>query len=523
MSLVKVVLENGSSNGESVKFVEAKNKASDNLNYTLSEINSDPLAVFTTVLSKEAPRYCSTSAQEYNAGSTWPQSCGLSWDYQSTSNLNEYVTITGYSETSRDLSILSVVKSNGITLEYRATVRLGSTTSFGLYSASNLDISLLDNNSSFTNLSTNFYSAGSILNWDSISTTKSYFFSESGFNPQPSASSEESGFLGRKFATNKIDRTKHIYPLRNLMPNILDNTNYRANFSKVLNFACRSQSGVNVQVNGESYLSKFCLSPGEEMVTTSGSTVTVPNSVSFIVLPEGNNLAVYYPSGDLYDPVANCTSCSISDLITDQYNPNRDGGPLPPNPGFLSSYAKLGTFNYPLNNIVTSASDLIVGFCDSGFLTSGCSSNGASHKSKFKHGLSFIAGSLNSPKDIFIGQGLESSLGRISLIASDQILIPYWASSPGGSLVVSANIFTFSGTKSISTLPISTSGIGQEASQILYILGGFYSSDFAINIDGNLFSSYKLEPTSSDLSIGAPYPFMKWELLYLNRVLPSST
>jgi len=361
-------------------------------------------------------------------------------------------------------------------------------------------------------------------NWGDVSTIKSLFLAENTFAPLPDSTDEVSGFEGTKYASGKPNSNRHIYGIRNFVDQSLDNTTYRSSLTSLVTHSCNQEASENITKNSTTFLTKFCLQSGQLLTNTAGDSVSVPSATSFVIVPESSTtLGVYYPTGEIYDPVASCGNCDVPALIADQYDLLREDGPLPPNPGYIGSYTKLGSFNNPVNNLVYSASDLIIGFCGSGFLDGVCNSFNGSNKSVFGSNLIFIAGNLNAPRDVIIGQSVSGPNNtQINLVASNSVVLPYWATSPGGSLLINANIFTYANNNSIKSLPQASTNLNLTAGQLLHIKGQIYGSAIETSIDPNLFESFKLEPYKNLNQLFTPKPDLKWHLKQLNRVLPIS-
>ena len=522
MTLVQVVMQNSTSNGETVRFVDAKNQALDNLYLTISEINQSPLKMFSEVLTNEAPRTCDFNGSQVNPGGDWLSKCGLDWEYQNLAGLEEYILIKDVTSGSREVTLVSVVKSGKTKVGYQAKITLGMANQPILYSGSDFNFAELTRNTTLSNLSGTFYSTGDLENWGDISSIKSLFLAENTFSPLPNNTDEVSGFEGTKFASGKPNSSRHIYGIRNFVDQSLDNTTYRSSLTSLVTLSCNQEASENITINSTTLLTKFCLQSGQLLTNTSGESVLVPSATGFVIVPESaSTLGVYYPTGDTYDPVASCGNCDAPALIADQYDLLREDGPLPPNPGFIGSYTKLGSFNNPVNNLVYSASNLTIGFCGSGFLDGVCNSFNGSNKSVFGSNLIFIAGNLNAPRDIIIGQSVSGPNNtQINLVASNSVVLPYWATSPGGSLLINANIFTYANNNSIKSLPQASTNLNLTAGQLLYIKGQIYGSAIETSIDPNLFESFKLEPFKNLNQLFTPKPDLKWHIKQLNRVLP---
>lgn len=121
----------------------------------------------------------------------------------------------------------------------------------------------------------------------------------------------------------------------------------------------------------------------------------------------------------------------------------------------LNDVTHLGTFYAPHSGIVFADGDVLIGLCGEEFTQVGgtCADTfpfpGEGNPVAISASLTVLAGTRHSPADIYVSgslpvygadEGLRDASGRLGLVATRQLFLPYWARTPGGNLDIDASL-----------------------------------------------------------------------------------
>lgn len=537
IGLVRLVLVSSGESASRVNIDNAASAARTVRDQVEAVLRDDPLSPYTTVLTDEADRICSTTGAKVSAGSAWPVTCGSIWTYDpAPSTRISWVHIELPTPGNPTMRLYSFGRAGGVTTGYVDTLVNGGRGRPAVFSGSSLDLSTLGSNPSTVTLPGKVYASGT-LGWSGADTSASLLITEEGFSPAPSGSSPGT-ITARRFAGPDAapQATTPVAGIRSWEPAPLSAAQLRSSATALKNLACTGGTPVSFTNGSTRRSSGLCLSAGYAVRTASGSTIMAPAVTQWMLIPNGTTagsgitsqtLDVYYTTGDTYAAGASgCSNCDLLAAVDDQLDPEREDGPLPPHPGFASTWTMLGTFDLPTSGVVFTDADTSFGHCGGGFRDGTCTTWGASTQpgARVTESFTLVAGTLDQPANILLAGPVSAGTGaRPTLLSTARVLVPYWSRPAGGALSVTADLVTLSSSP-IGTLPAAATASSSNTATALNITGTISGSSLAVEIPAGLFSSYRFSVPSGAVLNAAPLsptPRLTWVLDSSRRLTAS--
>lgn len=515
----------------------------------------------------ERARVCS-SGVAVQPGSAWPASCGTYWTYTPSSGTVPEQVVVQITPPSLSNPLLTVqflahagcpsgvnqpdlstcTSEAGQTLSFR----LGDAGAFTVFSSSGvLDLNGLAPNeptggSSSTTLSGTVYSAGATALAQSGAATSSgaTFEAEGGFLGSAVSASNIYAAAGISSCANQATvgtlGSQSIQNIRCLQPSPLTSVGLATGVQQAVEAACMPTSSTNLTVGSDNYSSELCLREGQGLVTTSGSTVTIPTSLNGYLLlpgadtsgasPSNRTVDIYTytdssgvtPNGTLPSTTGNCAiTCSLPGL-------SATSAAAGVTPGVLGYWTLLGTFWLPENGVISTDADTVVGLCGVAFTTSASCTTAPSSVG----GFTVIAGTPTQPHDLYIGGSTPNYGANVALEATGDIVFPYWDHAKATSLTsnvysdksvvfVDASLLALGlghGTAPASgivsdptSVPVTAGSANQSA--LLEVIGSIESTSVNLGQLG-LFANFAFSTPASLYSAPAPWftgPEASWE------------
>lgn len=496
-------------------------------------------------------------------GSAWPAACGTYWTYTASSgsvpervvvqitapslanpNLQvDFLAHSGCPSGVTQSTLSSCAAESGIQVQYR----MGDAGTFTVYSTASLDLNSLAPNepsggSQSTTLTGTVYSAGTISLGQSGSASLGNVAleAEGGFIGTPSGSTALLAAGGISSCANQPTVSslggQSVVNIRCVQPAPLNGSGLVSGVNQAVTAACLSGPG-NFVVGTTNYANELCLRQGRSLVTTAGTTVTVPSVVNgYLLIPGGDaggaspanrTIDIYTytdatgqsPDGTLPTPVGGCDiRCNLVNLATPAVSSNQ-------HPGTLGYWTLLGTFWLPYNGVISTDADVSYGLCGSNFTTSSaCAAPSAS-----VGGFTVVAGTPAQPRNLFIAGSTATYTNNVALEATGDIVFPYWDHAKATSLVsgiftdqsgvyVDASLVALGGgfgaqSSAIITNPASVPyGVSANQSALLDINGSIEASSVNLG-DLGLFANIVFSAPSSDYTTPAPWytgPTIAW-------------
>jgi len=415
-----------------------------------SELNTDPSGVVSRVLQDERSRVCSASGTTVvrAAGTTIPTSCS-SWTYTDSSaqGFSRYEVVPP-GPTDAALTVKVLTRKGELDAGYEARYVLAGGGRWVWASTGALDASNVASPDGVS-ISGSAYSLGGVTWGPSLSVaSKSVVASESGF------SGVFSGSGVSLFGPGQND-------VRRVQGGVLRSGDLKASVAAVEKAGCRG-TGMIVE---NSYSSSLCIKQGSTLVTTSGSSVVVPeNTLSYMLVFKAASIEIYTKTAraDLSEGgELTCTSCDLpgfaGTLSAANKHPGKstywtsDGGTL------------VGEFYYPRNGALVFDGDVYVGVCSSAadeYANGlGCQANGDATE----------AGTLVQKNLTVVGNNVvvnapieAKGAFQLGLAARNNVVLPYWIRPKGSVTNVNAHLLgAGTGTgASVRALPSSLSYAG---------------------------------------------------------------
>ena len=498
---------------------------------TLAQLDRDPLAPYTRVLDDEGARLCPAEDTTVTPGNPWPATCGAEWEYASAGNRTSHVRIELPTPSSTTLVVTAIGKVGRVTTGFRQELRAGGAVRPVVFSGGRADLDTLATGTGDAALPGLVYAAG-LMDWRKADTTRSLLVAESGFVTEPSGTSPAT-VKDRTFATaaGTGTGTPAVASARNYLPTPLTAAQLRASLTDLSRIACplgAPKNVTSVRSSGVQRSSSLCLWAGREVRNTNGSIVTVPATTAWLVVPNASGTGasatvdVYYAPVEQYAAgAASCGNCDLAALVADQLDPEREDGPLPPHPGFESSWSLLGSFYLPSGGVIATDVDTSVGFCGAGFTGAGCRGWGdQTLGARVTDPFTLVAGTVDRPADVLLTGPLSASAaGRATLAATGRVLVPYWSRPAGAGLSITADLVALSASATVTTLPTSASA--SSTGGALTVSGTLMGTALKLSVDETIFSSYRFTvPIGAVIGLSpmSPAPDLNWSVITQRRL-----
>lgn len=401
----------------------AYKKAVKNVESYKYKLNLDPFYVYREVDNLELTRICYNNNNSYNknnfeAGEIWPGECGATWGYVEE-NSNDYIKITPPNKDGGMLTITSFVKTAGKKIGYEEKLKSNGY-NFSVITESNLPV--IRKGTGYLSFESDAIINGSAsLGGNTYSNGKNIIVNDNN---------------NTEISENIIFSNNELFPTFSEM--FFNQGDLRSRFSYIEKIGCINE---NEMVNFNLLSSDLCIKSGRILRDYENNPITVPLTIDkILILPEknsNNRVEIYYANYNVSFS-ENCSQENCS-LRAESFNSNS-------NPGKISNWSYLGSFNIPSSGIIYSEHDLYIGNCgESAFTNVGncdtiddIATSGIEPDNKYI----FIAGSIYRPKDIYISGPINEGSGSISLFSSGSIFIPYFASASSNLLKINADIIS---------------------------------------------------------------------------------
>lgn len=501
--VVRQVLIMSSSEGGKTNVTTVENKVGEVQALFERQLVANPEFYLSSTFAYERPRMCTSSSAGAVSGKyvantlttqtrgnavvitptaqTWPVQCGTAWTYppvqegvsipaedlfnvsgspaapvltQASSPWTPSSTPTraevippSPGDPSLTLRILSSVGPSEVGSE--AHYLRNAASQWTLYSSKTIDLSTTVSAGTLGAGSTVYSSDRVVLPSGQTSLTLSVVAGENGVDGLPSTSGARllSGDASQlKDATGKDSSL--FFDIRSAASQPLSLEALRSSVVQTQRVGCPALT--SAPVNTEAELSKrstyLCLAAGKSVTNTQGSTIALPATAVtawLVTLGESSTdaaaspstavpaISIFYASQPL-NYVSDClVACDLDLASVGLSSSGADPTIAPGLPGspWLPLTATPGgnEFYYPLGGVIATDADT--------FISTQANPSNASAS------LTLLAGTLSNPADVVIGGDISTSTSSLlGLIATRSMLIPYFASSIGGSTEVSASL-----------------------------------------------------------------------------------
>lgn len=518
----------------------------------LTQLDADPFIIYSKVLEEESPRMCLTTDAIIEPGSSWPDYCGLGWTYPTDNQLSSlnksslikdmkvqifpYNFKSNYPTGSLILRIKNTFKNSTYGLE--DVLLPGGRERSGVYSASDLNLGLLQGGSYVSKIDSNVYSMGNITLSNSTNITNAFIKSEEAITPTPSSTS---AYYASK--SPNISSNPKIYDI-NSFNNVYFTKDSLRSLSNSLNIlACPSDMSVNPKnlvVNSKNYSTYLCLKNGGKYIDSSNNIGTLSSGIqSILILPEvTSNTIDIYTSSQEYDPdstPSDLKSSCATDCSTNARTYVSSGTHF----GSINYWSKLGTFYYPLSGLLGSNLTTEIGLCDgsvnginvTGFLSQSGSCAKWSNSLEgieIKNPLTIVVGSSSSPVDLYIGGPINSiGANKLGAVVSGDTIIPYWSRPMSSSYIlnldISLAVIGRSSSNPIRSYP--SYSLSSYKNSGIKLNGYFGSTKLTLSEISNISSNFYIDTSSLDKNNIPPFfalPNLYWYSDYSRRIDPQT-
>lgn len=281
----------------------------------------------------------------------------------------------------------------------------------------------------------------------------------------------------------------------------------------------------------------MCLRPGETLVDTEGVTKSIPaDAKDFLLIPrvEGaggpdpHQVIDVYATSRPKDFVQDCiVRCSLPVLAAPEAAEGTHMGVIDYWTDTSAGSVFVGTFYPPASGVIHVAGDTAIALCgrftDASLACFG-KDDPQNWRAEILSSLTILAGTLQSPKDIYLSGPIELfddpalpiPPGRLGLIATGRVLLPYWSRPPEGDLRIDASLLALGRGRRYTTAPtrgafqslparVHVGYQGDESNQGgRLVITGSLASD-AVDLSTNLFE--QISVATDPRLISEPPPF----------------
>jgi hypothetical protein len=402
-----------------------------------SQLLANPDAVLSGVLSGERQRVCDVAPSTTAApGASWSSECS-SWTYTDTAStgLTRFeVQTPNPSDPALKVNVLS--RRGGLDAGYTGRYVLGGAGRWVWASVGAANLSTASP-SQTASIAGSLYATGAVspnVGSGGVTISDLVAASESAYSASPTDATQTWYGPGQN-------------DVRTVQTSPISQNTLSASAALAWDVACRVQSPQNISTSG--YSSGLCFTGGAALPTrTSGDATTPKNTKSYLVLLADGYVRVYSTSRSIDTSATSallCSSCSLQSHAQTLF----DSSSHPGEESFwtTSGGALLGDFNLPANGVIAFDGDVEVGVCsDSGDQYAkgrGCQAVlGAPEAGMLaRQNVTIVAGSTDSPKSLIIGSPLRANPNvQVGLVASDQVVLPYWMRPAGSQSYIDAHV-----------------------------------------------------------------------------------
>lgn len=416
----------------------------------------------------EQARVCTAqSSAVYQPGQAWPAACGSSWTYQPASTPGSTVLeVTPPTPTQPLLTVSAVATVNGVSAGATETLRQSGAGRFTIWSQRSLVLNqLVSGPSATSSLSGSIYTGGNLY----LPTTAQVQISDAQLLT-------EQGFVGSLtdpslFYDSTTPNPTSVPPvgnIRSVLPGVLNLHGIAGAADQIRTAACAPASALT----STGATTSLCLTAGATVMPTSGTAVTIPPAASGYLLLFGASGAP--GTVDIYATTAQTSrygpsvagQCQIRCNLPQLTAPEASAGTSPGTSGYWTT--NLGTFALPTTGVIATDRATYLGLCGTAFTTPGATCNtvsGTAPGMAIQQSVTVVAGTTGAPSNVYIDSPITSiGTARLGVLATGQVIFPYWARSQGTNMTVDAAITSLglgattdpAAVPSVQTLPTSS-------------------------------------------------------------------
>lgn len=413
-----------------------------------AQLGKNPYYFLDQVDTYERARRCINGpvARTYQPGEAWPAECGSTWVYvdpegEPTREWRARIEVSPPQKNQPYLSVKAVAVSGPTAVAEERSYSQDTAASAIVTTDSDLVLGMATGS---VDLVGDIYSGGKIyLHADnSFSIREGLVMAEGGFFPASEAVRTPTVRFFQPGGSGDIGDIRGPAPTPREVSELADEV------GRLESVACDVASG-------EAGVS-LCLRRGEKVTPVGGTphqAITVPEEVEAFLLEfghrdtaDGKEQVVHVSwtrrgLGFVWDCAIRCSlrDLAATEVEAGTHMGSDDKGSAPSSGEY---WVTLGTFPVPTSGVIFSDRDVSVGLCGDGFLTvDGPDCN----VSQVSESVTVVAGRPHSPANIIIGGPIDAvsvdgdtivrsepadADGRLGLVATAQVLIPYWSHKP---------------------------------------------------------------------------------------------
>lgn len=411
-----------------------------------ADLADDPRFFLSRTFSAERARRCTarTPVVVVQPGNPWDPRCGSTWAYVAATAPGAAVvelTAPTPGEPRLGVRVQATVGDTtaGVVLKYR----LAQSGRYMLWSEADLDLDQLAAATAASTISGSVYTRGrlGLPSGTTVAVTNAQLAAEAGFVGTP-----DDPALRYYAAAPNPAATPPLRDIRSVVPQALSSSALRASVERAAAVGC---AGADPAVLGSGLGNQLCLRTGEVVRNVAGVDVVVPAAAAWLLIlgADGNDDHVevrYAATAPAYTG-----ACALACNLTALASPEVAAGT---HPGAMNHWtALLGTFPLPVNGVVVTGADTHLGLCGTnpaaspatGFLappgTGTCETRtpGSTDAMGVGRSLTVVVGTAAAPADAYLsGPVRRTGAGRLSVVASGDAIVPYWARPAGTDLAL---------------------------------------------------------------------------------------
>lgn len=406
---------------------------------------ANPSFFLTETWEMERARVCvsvddPSNPTEVEPGEDWPAECGQVWAYADRPPA-EAGTVGYDSEVRAEVApptlddpllrvrILARVGSNEAGLE--VSYRLEGTGRFVAYSeeAMRLD-GLARGSSGSSTLRGSVYSRDRLFlpTGTSLTIDDTQLMAEDGF-----VAGALNSTLRYYSALPDAASTPPIRDIRGPIAEPLSVGGLRSSAARAATVGCPDTTPGLVDVGARTLSRSLCLLEGRDVVDVNGTVLSVPDEVaSWLLVVDEDTVTAYLSQ----TPPAMSGDCALRCDLVGLAAPEVAAGT---HPGSMTYWgAPFGVLPLPVSGVIVTGDDTHIGHCGDAFLTEGatCSAHTVGLEGMtVARSLTVVAGSAAEPANVWLSGPISTiGDGRLGVVASDSVIVPFWSRPPGGTL-----------------------------------------------------------------------------------------
>lgn len=406
---------------------------------------ADPAFFLTETFAAERTRICAPvgggASVLVPAGQPWDVAvCGPRWDYDpAPSGLPVRVQITPPSPDDPALTVRIAAEHVSALSGQQLVYTPNGQGRFTLASVADLDLAA---RGATLSLGGAVYSGGDLTLPVSAALTKVTFAAEGALLGTPAPGS-------RYYSSAPAASTPPVRAIRDLVPAALSGAGLAGSAATLHDLGCAAGTGT---VAG-GYSASLCLTAGEQFPLSGGGTALVPETTTaYLLLPGASGVpgtVDVYAADSVPTPVA--SSCAVS---CDPRALARASVAAGTHPGTSAWWSprRLGTAALPAGGVVATDAVTWLGLCsatasgspatDTGWLGSSTCDTvtpATPGATGVERSFTLVAGTPSRPADVVVAGPLRTvGSARLAVVATGDVVLPYWSRPSGGDLRVDA-------------------------------------------------------------------------------------